>query len=260
MSANRLMVFAFLLLFLSEEALPFDDIVIRTAAQSATEPKFIEQFGRDALTLVGLCVDIHRAMEHVVPGIHIAGDQKALPAIRVEAELVSGDLDAGCGFSKTKEREEKLVFIDPPLFVVRYYLVARADDEITVSDWEDIRRLGKSGVILTTHGFGAVTRLQKIGGLHIDSGAANTVRNLQQLTAKRGRFYYHRAPGLTESIRSAGVEGKVRVLPIVMDTQPFYLVASKTLPADAIAKLGHAVAVLDATGELTRMFEKWNDQ
>jgi hypothetical protein len=65
---------------------------------------------------------------------------------------------------------------------------------------------------------------------------------------------------IQESIRSADFEGKVRVLPAVMDIRPFYLVVRKTLPVDTIAELGRAVAVLDATGELAHIFKKWDDQ
>lgn len=247
-----------LLLGIADEAAASQESVIRTAAQTATEPKFVERMHNGKPAVAGLCIDIHRAIERIEPTIRFTGDQNWMPAIRIEAEVASGELDAACGLSRTRERTARLIFVGPPLFVVRYYLHARADDQLAIiSGWDDVRRLGEEGVILTTHGFGAVTRLQDIGGLHIDSGATDAVRNLRKLVAKRGRFYFHREPGLKESIRNAGLEGQVRILPKVMDIQPFYLTVSKTLSTDTVARLDRAVAALAASGELAMLFEKW---
>jgi polar amino acid transport system substrate-binding protein len=156
-------------------------ILLRTAAQAATERKFIRLVERPGgeIEVAGLCVDIHRAIERVEPGIRFVGDQRLLPAIRVEAELMYGALDAGCGFSRTLEREDRLVFVGPPLFLVQYHLAVRADDDVAVRDWDDVRRLRKDEGILTTHGFGAVTRLRQVGGLHVDSGGVDAVNNMR---------------------------------------------------------------------------------
>lgn len=83
---------------------------------------------------------------------------------------------------------------------------------------------------------------------------------MRKLLAKRGRFYFHREPGLTQSIRDAGLEGKMKILPHVMDVQGFYFVASKGLGPEATGMLEQAVARLSASGELTLLLRKWYEQ
>ncbi|MRV72383.1 transporter substrate-binding domain-containing protein [Duganella sp. FT92W] len=230
-----------------------DSIELRTAAQQGTAPKFVAADGGAA----GLCIDIHRAIEKNDPGLRITGDQQWRPLPRLEAELRSGTLDIGCGLMRNREREADLSYAEPALFSVTYHLVARADDPVDVASWEDVRNLGEKGAILAIHGFGQVARLRELGGLAIDSGATDATTNLRKLLAGRGRFYYHRSPGIGAEIRKAGLDGKVRVLPATMDTQRFYMVAGRHVPAGTVARLNRALAQLDASGELKRLFSKW---
>lgn len=233
-----------------------DVIELRTAAQQSTAPKFVPADGGAA----GLCVDIHRAIEKADPGLRITGDQQWRPLPRLEAELRSGTLDIGCGLMRNREREADLAYADPALFAVSYHLVARGDDPVDVQSWDDVRNLGDKGAILAIHGFGQVARLKELGGLTIDAGAADAATNLRKLLAGRGRFYYHRSPGIAAEIRKAGLEGKVRVLPAMMDSQRFYMVASRHVAGSTLARLNRALAQLDASGELKRLFGKWYDE
>ncbi|GAB2876271.1 transporter substrate-binding domain-containing protein [Pseudoduganella ginsengisoli] len=231
-------------------------IELRTAAQQATAPKFVAADG----AATGLCIDIHRAIEKQDPGLRITGDQQWRPLPRLEAELRSGALDIGCGFMRTREREADLSYAEPALFAVSYHLVARSDDPVDVVSWDDVRNLGDKGTILAIHGFGQVARLRELGGLAVDSGATDAATNLRKLLAGRGRFYYHRSPGIAAEIRKAGLDGKVRVLPAMMDTQRFYLVAGRHLAASTMTRLNRALAQLDASGELKRLFGKWYEE
>lgn len=233
--------------------------LLRTAAQEATEPKFIAVQGAGARHVIGLCIDIMRAVERVDPGLKFVGDQTMQPLIRVEAGIAAGDLDAACGFLRTPQREAKFVFVEPPLFSVNYFLTVRADDNVRVGNWDDVRRLGNEGVILVIHGFGGRKRLEEIGGLLIDSGGNTSTVNFQKLLAGRGRFYYHRSPGIKAEIRKAGVLGKVKVLPTSMDSQKLYLVLSKTLSADTVGRVAAALAQLSRSGELANLLAKWDE-
>ncbi len=232
-----------------------DAIELRTAAQQSTAPKFVPVEGGAA----GLCVDIHRAIERVDPGLRITGDQQWRPLPRMEAELRSGVLDIGCGLMRNRDRDADLVYVEPALFVVSYHLVARADDPVMIESWDDVRGLGDKGIVLAIHGFGHVARLKELGGLAIDSGAIDAATNLRKLLAGRGRFYYHRSPGIASEIRKAGLDGKVRVLPAMMDLQRFYMMAGRHVPATVVARLNRALAQLEASGELKRLFSKWYD-
>lgn len=233
--------------------------LIHTAAQHATEPKFLVVRQAGTEHVVGLCVDIMRAIERVDPGLKFVGDQVVQPLIRVEAGVATGDLDAACGFVRTAQRELKFNYVEPPLFPVKYYLVARADDDIRINDWDDVRKLGDQGVILSVHGFGIARRLEDVGGLLVDSGANTSALNFQKLLAGRARFYYHRSPGVLAEIRHAGVTGKVRVLPTSMDSQKLYMVLSKKLAQGTAGRVRAALAALQKSGELAQLLAKWDE-
>ncbi|WP_317205173.1 ABC transporter substrate-binding protein [Janthinobacterium sp.] len=233
--------------------------LLRTAAQEATEPKFIAVQRAGARHVIGLCIDIMRAVERMDPGLKFVGDQTMQPLIRVEAGIAAGDLDAACGFIRTPQREAGFVYVEPPLFAVNYFLTVRADDTIRIGNWNDVRKLGDEGVILAIHGFGGSKRLNEIGGLLVDSGANTSTLNFQKLLAGRGRFYYHRSPGIKAEIRKAGVLGKVKILPTSMDSQKLYLVLSKTLSADTVNRVAAALAQLSKSGELAHLLAKWDE-
>lgn len=239
-----------------------DAVELRTAAQQATAPKFVGSDGTSGASGVatGLCIDLHRAIERLDPALRITGDQQWRPLPRMEAELRAGTLDIACGLMRNREREAELTYLEPSLFAVSYHLVVRADDPVDIASWDDVRTLGDKGAILAMHGFGQVARLKELGGLLVDSGAGDAGTNLRKLLAGRGRFYYHRSPGIAAEIRKAGLEGKVRVLPVSMDSQRFYMVAGRHVPSPVVARLNRALAQLESSGELRRLVAKWYEE
>jgi ABC-type amino acid transport substrate-binding protein len=237
----------------------FGVMEIRTAAQDASEPKFMTVERNGVKSVGGICVDIMRAMERVAPEIRFVGDQVWQPLKRIEAKVASNELDAACGLLHGAAREGKFVYIDPPLFPVNYYLVVRADDNIQVQNWDDVRKLGGDGVILAMSGFGIINRLNELGGLKIDSGAYDARANLEKLLARRGRFFIHRAPGIYGLIRKTGMQDKVRILPTPMHVENFHMVVSKSLAPDAVEAMRKAIVTLDRSGELKQILEKWAD-
>jgi polar amino acid transport system substrate-binding protein len=231
---------------------------IRTAAQIATEPKFVALTQNHKNTIGGLCIDIMRAIERIQPDLKFVGDQIWEPLVRVETGVANGTLDATCGFLRNSVREAKFNYIEPPLFPVHYYLVVRNDDDVRVKNWDDVRKLGDQGIVLLINGFGMINRLHDIGGLKIDAGATDSKTNLEKLLARRGRFYIHRSPGIETEIRKAGLQDKVRLLPTIIHTETFHMVVSKTMPAETVDKIRRAVQQLESTGELKQLLEKWN--
>lgn len=232
---------------------------IRTAAQESSDPKFIA-ISRDGKQAVGgICVDIMRAVERVDPGLRFVGDQSWQPRPRLEAGAVAGTIDVICGSLRSKDRLAKFDFIGTPLFSVDYVLAVRADDNVHVDNWEDVRRLGGNGVVLAIQGFGVVDLLHEIGGLKIDAGANSSRSNLDKLIAGRGRFYCHRAPGMMTEIRHWGQPEKVKVLPAVMMKENFYMITSRKMAPSDAKRLSAAIALLDKRGELAAMFDKYRD-
>jgi len=229
--------------------------ILRTAAQEASEPKFIVKQEGGKTSIGGFCVDVLRAIEAIEPGLKFVGDQNWLPLARV----YGGPDDVVCGLLYTKERALKYDYISPALFSVNYLLVVRADDDIKVNDWDDIRKLGNEGIILSLHNFAISDILRGLGGLQVDSTAVSSKSNLNKLLANRGRFYCHRSPGIATEIRKAGLEGKVKLLPKVMLKEQFYMLVSKTVSADDAKKLRAAIVQLDNQGMLAKLFEKYQD-
>ncbi|MFZ6735000.1 substrate-binding periplasmic protein [Undibacterium sp. Ji42W] len=229
--------------------------LIRTAAQEASAPKFIPVIQDGKPAVGGICVDIMRAIEAVEPGIKFVGDQNWLPLVR----MLGGPVDAICGILYTKERALLYDYVDTPIISVNYLLAVRADDDIQVSGWDDIRKLGKDGIILSMHNYAINERLMNLGGLQVDSSAVSSKSNLNKLLARRGRFYCHRSPGIAAEIRQAGLEGQIKLLPKVMLKDELYMALSKTLAVEDAKKLRAAVALLERQGTLAKLFEKYQE-
>ena len=235
-------------------------VQLRTAAQLGSAPKFVQQGEGGPRQVTGLCVDINRAIERQDPALVIGGDQQSLPLTRIEAQLRGGTLDFACGLLHTREREAAFVYLDPALFTVTYFLVARAGDDVGIASWDDVRALGEKGKILLIHGQGTIGRLNELGGLQIDAGASDAKTALHKLLAGRGRFFYHRMPGVAAEIRQAALENRVRVLPTVMDIQRFHMLAGRHVAPATLDRLRRALAQLEASGELKRLFERWYEE
>jgi hypothetical protein len=232
------------------------DVSLRSAAQIGSAPKFDSPTGSH--DIVGICVDIYRAIEGADPGLRIIGDQTWLPAIRIEQQIVDGKLDIACGFPKSQAFQPRYVFIEPKLFTFEFHMAVRAGDDADVHDWNDVRRLGPQNVVLVNHGWAYSSRVADIGGLRIDDSGPTPDVNLHKLVAGRGRFYYFRMPGFVHAIVSEDLCEEVRVLPSVLEYTDVYLIAGHHVPAAIVDRLGHALQVLNASGQLASIKEKWS--
>lgn len=230
-------------------------VSLRVAAQAGTDPKFIDAGdGR----IIGVCIDIFRTIERIDPGLVFIGDQQWLPLVRAHSEVVNHQHDALCAIQRTPERELQYNYIDLPLLPLRFQLLARADDPVVVHTWDDVRRLGADGVILTNRGFGTTEALEHIGGLRFSASAADPLNNLQKLVARRGRFFLHRGPGLRSFIQRSGYGGKVKILPQVMYQTETYMALGTHVDPAVAARVRRAVEQMERTGELARLLKKWD--
>lgn len=229
---------------------------IRTAAQQGTEPKF-QSAGPAGGRVVGICVDIMRAVERLDPGLKFTGDQVWQPLPRIYSGLDRGVQDASCGLSHSPDRDKKYVFVGPPLFSIRYYLIARSDDMAAIGSWDDLRKLAPDNVVLANRGFAGVTVLESAGVAQIDAGASDPKLNLQKLLAHRGRFFFHRAPGLQAVLERSGLAPKFKILPAVLAISPLYFVVGKRVDPALVERLRAALQALEKSGELERIAKSW---
>ena len=226
-----------------------------TVAQDNSAPKFIStQAG-----MTGFCMDALRAIERVDPNLHFVGTQSSEPPARIDSRLANGTLDVACGRARNAARASYSVEIEPALFNARYAVAVRADDPVFVSNLDDIRKLGPNGTLLGVRGLSVMTQLAAEGGLLIDDAAITPDANLKKLLAGRGRFFIYRSPGLKTQIHEAGLDSQVRVLPAVIYTTRLYMVASRHLAPGLVHELGRAIAELNRTGELMRIYERWGE-
>jgi len=226
---------------------------IRTAAQIESDPKFV----KDGNAVTGICIDVMRAVEKIDPAIKFVGDQAWLPLARIENLLGSSELDAACGLQKNKDREAKFNFPATALFPVNWMLAVRANDDVKVASWDDVKKLGAEGTILVNFGSGAVKRLESVGGLKLDSGGKTNPDNLTKLAEGRGRFFYYRTPGFVAELKS--YPGKFKILPTVMDTANFYMMFGKHVPAATVEKFDKALAQMEKQGALVKIEAKWDN-
>lgn len=229
-------------------------IDLRVAAQEETAPKYIKGHGG---AVAGMCVDLLRALERVDPELRFVGGERWFPLIRVQSELFARQQDVACGLAHTRERDRHLTFLDPPLLGIDYVLIARADDNVDIGGWNDVRRLGWDGVVLGNRGLFASEFLASIGGIYYDTGSATEAQNLKKLLLGRGRFFLQRAQGVNQMLLQAGLSDRLRVLPTVMGSAQLYLTVGKHVDETTTERLRGDLARVQATGELTLIRKRW---
>lgn len=254
---GHVLLSAVAVLLLSMQLPTMASVVIRTAAQESSEPKFIALHHQHAVG--GICVDIFRAIEKRNSEIKFVGDQVWMPRLRIDANFHENRIDAICGVQNIQRNTAQYKLLDTPLFAVDYLLAVRADDPIELNSWEDIRALNDEGIILVLRGFGIADILQNIGGLKIDNGATSSLSNLRKLLAGRGRFYCHRSPGIKKSIAQAGFEKQVRLLDNPKLTEKYFMGVRKNLPEEQVKMISDALAFLHKSGELKRIFDRYRE-
>ncbi len=228
---------------------------VRTAAQSGTEPKF--QTDERSGAIAGICIDILRAIERADPSLKFTGQQTWQPLTRIYFGIDHGTQDASCGLSHSPERDKKYVFVGPALFTIRYHLIARLDDPVSVASWDDVRKLEPDGVVLANRGFAGVSVLENAGVRQIDASAASPQLNLQKLLARRGRLFFHRGPGLQAALNRTGLSAKVRILPAEMASSQLFFVVGKHVDAGVVERLRNALQGMEKSGELERIAHSW---
>ncbi|WP_343729912.1 ABC transporter substrate-binding protein [Duganella sp.] len=230
-------------------------VELHTSAHINTEPKFAAGPGKK---VVGLCVDLLRALERADPGMRFVGDQNWMPMMRAMTETRAGRQDVVCGLAHTAQRAVQFVYLQPVLWHIDYVLVARENDDVVVNSWEDVRKLGAQGVVLSDRGMYASHLVESQADVTFDSSAASSEHNLKKLLAGRGRFYLHRVQGLDSLLLESGVKPQVRVLPVIMGRVPLYFTVGQHVDTGMAQRMQQGLLTLQKNGELARIRRRWN--
>ncbi len=228
----------------------FGSAALRTVAQAGMSLKY-NPGGSGA---PGFCIEYIRALQRQDKQLQFHGLDESLPLLRIEGDLASERIDVFFGLLKTRERAERVGFVDSPaLYTVRHQVAVRADDRVKVASFDDIRALGAEGVILATRGTGYVSFLAEQGGLLVDSGATDNAQNLRKLLSGRGRFFYQASTTLRHTLDAEGLQSKFRILPMVFREELQLLAYAPGLARERLNRIVSAMKAIEASGEAGRL-------
>lgn len=227
-------------------------LVIRTAAQDSP-PKFL----KDGNNINGLCIDVFRAIERLDPSLSFPILHEFVPLPRIEHQLSVGNYDLFCGLAKTPKREASLDFIEPPVYLTHATLAVRADDDIEIKSFDDLRKLGDKGVVLVVAKTVHAETLKAEAGIRFHDTSLSLGQTLQLLLNGRGRLLFHSDLALAEQIRLDRLGDKIKVLPTRLQVEGRYIVFSKKAPPALREKVSAALEQLSKSGELAKLFQRY---
>ena len=229
-------------------------VVLRTTAQEGSAPKYMDSQGSPAS---GHCPDIFAAIERVDKSLRFSIDPRPTPVKRIEAALKEGHLDVICALLDTPLRNEIALRIGTALFVLRERLGGRRDDHEPINKIQDLLTAG--GTVVTQSGASYAADLRRVGVPVIETPGGSVVA-LRNVLNKRARFYYTNELTGAYYIKSEGMGEQLRLHPGVLQSSPSYLWAARHLDAAIVHRLELAVAQLKRSGELDRIYERYEKE
>lgn len=227
--------------------------LLRTIPQEGSAPKFMD--GTAATT--GHCPDILAAIERTDKTLRFSVEPQGAPIKRIENELKGGRIDVICALLDTPLRHEIAHRIDTPLYLVQERLVGRRDDNGTIRSVQDLAQNGD--VVVTQSGASYANDLRQAGVRVVETpgGSALALRNVE---SNRARFYYTNALTGAYYLRAEGLGSKLRLHPGVLQSTPSYLWAGRHLDAATVQKLDKALQTLKRSGELDRIYQRYETE
>ena len=226
------------------------DVVLRVAGQEGVPPKFIFESG----VVSGICPDILRAIEQSGIDIRFSGGDKPLSVALIEQQLETGTADIACALIDTPRRRAVANKIDTPLYWVRERVAVRIDDNVEVNSLTDLIKAG--GIVVTFSGAAYAPMLRKLGAT-VDDNNADAVSGMRRVLSGHARFLYMSDLAIERALHESHMEGQIKILPAVLNTEPLYMWVSAKQPVDVQHRIEHAVAQLSASGALARIYDKY---
>lgn len=231
-------------------------IELNTAAQADSFPKYYQ----DPKTgkMQGLAIEIMQAIEKQNSRIKFTGYNRPMPWKRLQDYLQKGKLDIFFGITKSAYRERIYQFILTPLYPVNHVVAVRTDDDISVTNYDDIAKLGEQGIILTIAGSAIINYLASQNGkLIIDSSGLTISDTLERLVRKRGRFIYYHDLGLYGDIKRYNHQTRVKILPTSFRQYNHYAAFAPNTPKEVVLEVSQSLDSLQKTGQLQAIYKKY---
>lgn len=224
-------------------------LLVRTMAQEG----YLGKFNSGHISKPGICLEIIRAIESVDPLLKFTGLERKASMARIEADLDAGEIDIAWGLMRNARRVASFILSDIPLYTSAQVLVVRADDPVKVRDWDDVRKLGRSGIVVTAARSAQSEYLRGLGGLPLDDSSNSSIANLRKLLAGRGRFVYGTDFNMVEDIAAMGIQKEVKFLPVRFQVGGMHAAFSRKASPVIIARINAALKKLEASGELKKI-------
>lgn len=227
-----------------------DPIVLRSAAQEGSAPKFIEWEG----SIQGHCPDILRALEKADPQLKFELATIPTSIKRMESHLKDGRVDVVCALLDTPLRNEVAWRISTPLFMLRERLVGRIDDKLPI---HNIKDLADTGDLVATQTGASYTEMLRSQGVKVDDSSGDSAVALRKLLSGRVRFYYTNELTGAYYIRIGALERQLRLVPGTLQETPSYMWVSRKVDEATVQRLERAMAKLQKEGVLDRIYRSY---
>ena len=251
-------VFFLMLIVLSVPAVA-SAYTLKTYYQDGFPKYYYEGQGKISV-VTGLCPEIMALIQEKCPEIKFEAPHQLVKFSRIKHDLYFGLIDVFLGMSRTAEREEQFIYLDPPLYTLSHVFAVRSDDPVCINCFDDIRKLQDKGIILTNHGTSSERFLKEKGGLLVDAGASTLAHNLEKLCKGRGRMVFFHDLGMSSMVREEKWKDKIKVLPNVFNSYSHFLVFSKHADPEAVRLVRKALSELAESGELQKITTKYFDR
>jgi len=214
-------------------------------------PKFIKD---SAGNFSGLCIELMDLIEKN-SDITFTHPSNFTATGRVETNLKNGDTDVHFGFSRTPEREKDVIFLEP-LYDIRYVLIARKDDPVSVKTIDDVKKLGKDGVVLTLYGTGIVDYAKGLG-FTVEANSNLMGPNILSLKLGRARFLLYHDLGLFYELKDPRFKGLFKVMPLELQKTSHWLAVSRKLDGGERKQLLDVIRKLKQSGKWEKVVAKY---
>jgi len=231
-----------------------EPLVLRTAGQVSTAPKYVQQGGK----VVGVCPALLAAIQAKDGHIQFTGLEVLLSTPLVEKGLQSGQLDVFCGLVKSANRQQSMRFLEPPLYHIQMRVMSRRDIGAP-RDVADLRERSQKVPVIATAGL-STTRTLMEQGVKVDASSSDNLSSLRRLQAGRGQYYYSSDEILLGLMASEHLGDWAVIQPTVFGEEDMYMVTSRQLPAEAQQRLHRALEQLAASGELKQVVVEMKKQ
>jgi len=200
---------------------------------------------------VGLDVDLIGAVLHEAG---VTADHRGVPWNRVMQMLDRGKADLGFPFVDSPGNRARYILVGP-YRLGRSALVGVAGTRIEFKQFGDLKRF----VVATVQGYSYSPEFDGAQGLRKDETATSQLLLLKKLIAERDDLIAGDADTLKALAAREGLGRRIAFLPHLIEEGPRYAAFPKDR-ADKAERFRAAIEQARASGELTRILDRWHDQ